>query len=102
MALSQNTDIQTLFHELADAWRRERGPTSSVEHMAMQPAYRRIIRLGQPAIPLILDELNRRPDHWFWALRAISGENPVPHEHAGNLRLMAEYWLNWGSKHGYI
>ncbi len=102
MALSQNTDIQAIFHELADAWRRERGPTSSVERMAMQPAYQRIIGLGQPAIRLILNELQARPDHWFWALRSITGENPVLLEHMGNVKLMSQDWLSWGKERGYI
>src|SRR5216117_3328493 len=102
MALSQNTDLETTFHELADTWRRETGHVSSVEQLAMHPAYQRIIGLGQPAIPLILNELRTRPNHWFWALRAITGDDPVPPEHAGSLKLMAQDWLNWGTKRGYI
>jgi hypothetical protein len=102
VALSQNTDIQTIFHELANEWRRERGPTSSVEGMAMQPAYQKIIGLGQPAVALILDELKRSPDHWFWALRAITGDNPVPEDHWGNVNLMAKDWLSWGREHHLI
>lgn len=103
MALSQNTDVlQTTFHELADAWRRGTGYMSSVQDMAMHPAYQRIIGLGQPAIALILEELQARPNHWFWALRAITGDNPVPENHVGNVKLMAQDWLSWGKERGYI
>ena len=102
MALSQNTDVQTLFHEMANTWRKETGYMSSVQDRAMHPAYQRIIGLGQPAVPLILDELQTRPDQWFWALRAITGENPVPEEHQGNINVMAKDWLNWGKERGYI
>jgi hypothetical protein len=41
------------------------------------PAYQRIIEMGQPVMPLIFRELEREPDHWFWALQSITGENPV-------------------------
>jgi hypothetical protein len=29
------------------------------------------------------EELQREPDQWFWALEAITRENPVPAEAAG-------------------
>ncbi len=102
MALSQNTDIKTTFHELADTWRRETGYMSSAQDMAMHPAYQRIMGMGQPAIALILKELEAKPDHWFWALRSLTGENPVLAEHIGNVKLMAQDWLSWGYKHGYV
>src|SRR5436189_3535977 len=98
MALSQNTNIEVTFHNLVSDWRKGRGPVSSVTQMVMHPSYQRIIGLGQPAIPLILGEMKQQPDQWFWALKAISGENPVPQEHAGDVKRMTEDWLNWGSE----
>jgi len=67
----------------------------------MHPAYQQIIGLGPPALPLILAELDRELDHWFWALKAISGEDPVPIESRGNMREMANAWLKWGREKGY-
>jgi hypothetical protein len=90
------------FEELAERWRRERGPTSSPMEMVMKPSYLRIIGLGKPAVPLLLRELHKRPDHWFWALISITGENPVAPEHSGDLKKMAEDWLAWGREHSYI
>jgi hypothetical protein len=58
--------------------------------------------MSEPAVPLILKELQARPDHWFTALRAITGENPVPDEHRGDLRAMADDWLRWGVDAGYL
>jgi len=40
--------------------------TSSLRNMVTHPAYRQIIRLGRNALPLLLRELNERPDHWSW------------------------------------
>jgi hypothetical protein len=60
----------------------------------MHPAYQQIIGLGPAGVPLLLRELEREPDHWFWALRAITGEDPVPEEARGRLREMAAAWLS--------
>jgi hypothetical protein len=35
------------------------------------------------------------PDHWFWALEMITGEDPVPVNAYGNTILMANAWLEW-------
>jgi hypothetical protein len=76
--------------------------SGSIVDICMHPAYQRIIGKGPAAILFILRELQREPDHWFWALRATTGENPVPEEHAGRLDLMAEDWLEWGRKAGHL
>ncbi|MCT7988773.1 hypothetical protein [Laspinema olomoucense] len=95
------TDIETRFLELAQQWRRETGMMSLVTKMSMHPAYQRIIGMGQPVVPLILRELEQEPDHWFWALQAITGANPVQPEQRGRLTQMAAAWIEWGREHGY-
>lgn len=57
--------------------------------------------MGKPAIALILQDLKSQPDHWFWALRSITGENPVQPEDRGRVAQMAAAWLEWGRQHGY-
>ena len=64
--------------------------------------YQRTIGLGSMAVPLILAELRRETDHWFWALEAITGENPVPVDAAGNVHAAAEAWLRWGRDKGLV
>jgi len=90
------------FHRLAAAWRENRGPTSSLTEMAMRPEYQQIIGMGRDAVPLLLQELRKTPDHWFWALVAITGEDPVPPEHKGKLSEMTKAWLQWGKDQGYL
>ncbi len=94
--LAQENDLSHRFQELAKTWRRESQYTSSVHEMSMHPAYQRIIGMGPVAIPFLLKELQRRPDHWFWALNAITGVDPVPESDRGNLPKMASAWVNWG------
>jgi len=89
------------FVALADEWRHSQGVTSSLTKLVMHPAYQQIIGMGETAVPLIFRELEKEPDHWFWALKSITGDDPVSDESRGNIRQMAEEWLEWGKKQGY-
>ena len=91
---------ETLFQQLAEQWRSETEYISSLSKMALHPAYQRIIGLGKPAVPLILSELQKRSDHWLWALHAITGEAPAPPN--ATFREAAQAWLDWGREKGYL
>lgn len=93
--------VAELFDQLRDEWLAGRQP-GDVQRMVLHPAYQRIIGLGLPVVPFILGELKKRPDHWFWALNAITGENPVPKEAEGNIEEMTQAWLAWGREKGYV
>jgi hypothetical protein len=101
LAKSDHENIEPEFLSLAETWKAERPSTSSMTAIVMHPAYQRIIGLGKPALPLILRELSKELDHWFWALKSISGEDPVPVEHRGRMKQMAQDWLQWGREKGY-
>lgn len=89
------------FFSLKKEWEAATAHLSSTTKIAIHPAYQQIIGMGQIAIPLILSEMKKQPDHWFWALRSITGEDPVLPEHKGKLRQMTEDWLKWGRRNGY-
>ena len=89
------------FQRLAAQWRAQTAFAPSVLQMATHPAYQQIIGMGPSAIPHILRELKVRPEHWFWALRAITGENPVDERDRGDLKKMRLAWLKWGLRNGY-
>jgi hypothetical protein len=89
------------FFDLVATWKRERGPHSSSARLAEHPAYQQIIGMGPAAIPLLLRELERQPDHWFRALHALTGATLVAPEHQGQLPAMAQDWLRWGREQGY-
>jgi hypothetical protein len=93
---------QERFQQLAAEWREKSRHMSNTAQMAMLRPYQKIIGMGSAAIPLILEELRREPDQWFWALEAITDVNPVPPEAQGKVRLMAQAWIEWGKKHGFI
>jgi hypothetical protein len=88
------------FAELAATWQRETALESFISRKAMNPAYQRIIGLGPAVVPLILRELAAGPGHWFWALTALTGEDP-----AAETRTFAETtraWLAWGEERGLL
>jgi hypothetical protein len=89
------------FADLVVCWKRERGPYSSSARLAEHPAYQQIIGMGPEVVPLLLRELEREPDHWFRALHALTGADPVPPESRGKVREMAAAWLRWGREQGY-
>jgi hypothetical protein len=70
--------------------------------MIRHPAYLEIIDLGEPVVPLLLDELQREPDFWFAALQKITGADPVPKTSAGKIKEMAKAWLDWGRDKGLL
>lgn len=89
------------FQTLAAQWRQETRHLSLMSDIVLNTAYQQIVGMGMPAIPLLLKELQERPDHWFWALRSITGENPILPDDRGRVTKMAKAWLQWGKDHGY-
>ncbi len=94
--------IHERFQRLAAEWKEQSRCLSNSAQMAMLKPYQRIIGMGPAVVPLILEELRREPDQWFWALEAITEQNPVPHEALGKTRQMAEAWLHWGNQQGLL
>lgn len=93
--------LEQHFVGLAAKWKAVNKFTSSVSRMIVDPSYHEIIRMGDVATPLLLAELEHEPDHWFAALEAITGANPVSKDAAGNIDKMANAWLRWGKREGY-
>lgn len=85
--------LEVTFENLADQWEDETVFESVVTRKAMHPAYQRIIGMGRPAVPLILRRLQREPAQWFWALTAITGEDPARGEDTVEGATAA--WLAW-------
>lgn len=97
-----NDAVRDKFLGLAEQWRSETGHSSKMLHKFMNRNYQQIIGMSDDVIPVLLDELQTNPDHWFWALEMITGENPIKQEHAGYLDLMSNDWIEWGKEKGHI
>ncbi len=94
--------VERYFAVLAEQWYLDTLHSSAYLDKVLHPAYQRIIGLGKDAIPFILNELKDEPSEWFWALRALTGEDPTTSAMAGNRVETAKAWLNWGKENGYI
>jgi hypothetical protein len=95
-------ELRERFRRLAEEWQDQARHMSVSRRMARLPAYQEIIAMGPPAVPLILEELRRRLDHWFLALEAITGVDPVPPELKGYVQAEADAWIAWGKAHGHL
>jgi hypothetical protein len=94
--------FEARFKALADAWRHgSLGPSSDLAHLLIHPAYLAIIAMGPDVVPLIMEEMRERPDHWHRALAALTDVDPVPREAAGDVVAIADAWLAWYAG-GYV
>lgn len=87
------------FNELAKQWRRETRHCSVLSQRYAHPAYRKILAMGQDAIPWILNELRDRPDRWFSALADLTEYDEIGSDHTFDSAV--EAWLEWGQRNNY-
>ncbi len=94
--------LASRFEVLFQQWKRETLLSSSGTEITNHPAYQGIIEMGPSVVPFILIKLKEDPQHLFYALFKITGENPVKPSHVGKLTKMKEDWLKWGASKGFI
>ena len=102
MLVRSRDDLRQKFRALTKEWRAATEVVSSSTEIFSHPAYQRIMAMGEFAVPFILRELEREPDHWDYALWMITGENPVSPVDAGRMDRIAQAWIRWGKEHRYI
>lgn len=100
LPLQRKSALQVRFEDLCWEWNKTRDEFSSGIDNFVLPAYQHIIGLGPDAVPLILRALQNQLDDWFWALRAITGADPVPAEHLGDFNQMRGDWFAWAKDNG--
>ena len=86
------------FKKLLVKWHEERGCSSSLSDIVSCSAYKQIIEMGEPVLPIIFSQIESEeddPDHWSAALEQITGQDPVPIEAHGDTVKMAAAWLKW-------
>lgn len=91
-------DLDQRFARLAERWGLEAGGRSISTQMMDSDAFREIVALGEPVVPLILRELEHSHLHWHLALREITGENPATAAQPGKINEVRAAWLAWGRR----
>jgi hypothetical protein len=90
---SDADDVREEFERLKEAWEEKSEYMSVLTDMVLLQEYQRIIGLGRPAVPLLIEELRNGGDHWFWALVAITGRDHA--EGAKNYDEAVARWIDW-------
>jgi hypothetical protein len=83
------------FNKLKQEWIEETKTLSSISEICMHPAYQQIIGMGKTIISYIIQEMVENPNHWFWALKSITGVDPVPPDKRGQMEKMTSAWFKW-------
>jgi hypothetical protein len=101
----EHSTLEESFRIQVDRWKRATGHLSSLKKAIAHPSYLRIIGLANQSSGfelerLLLHELESEPDHWFPALTAITGENPIRPEYDFDEAVAA--WLDWGRAKGIL
>ena len=91
--------VAARFAQLAHDWYAATGNWSSPSKRYMHASYQRIIGLGPDVVPVLLRDL---PHDWFYALWAITGQNPIQPADRGNIHAMARAWRQWGASQGHL
>jgi hypothetical protein len=98
--LRPERDVEATFKQLASVWERETLLVSSPTEAATRDSYQKIIGLGLQCVPLLLERLRESRRNYFWALDAITHQNPA--EHAESVGEAIDAWMEWGRDNGYI
>ena len=98
--------VEKRFFDLARAWKNQTAGYSLVAKKITNEKYMDIIGMGvtlkEPVIRLILQDLQKGPDFWHFALKSITQENPVAKADIRDLRKVREAWLAWGNQHNLL
>ncbi len=100
--LTEQLFTQLQFQLLAEKWKEESKFLNFAKEITQLADYQSIIAMGKAVLPYILEDMQRQPNHWFTALKAITGVNPVKAEHRGNLQSMTNDWLLWAKNEQII
>lgn len=95
-------DLERELAALEAEWKKDTLVSSNMEKILGHWAYRKIIALGPPVVPLLLERLRYEPDHWFYALSQITGEEPKLVNGDETFEGATEAWVRWGKQKGLI
>jgi hypothetical protein len=89
------------FNQVASDWLTATGHLSSIRRKLDHPLYRELVSMGEPAVPLILKAISRRPSRLVRALADITREDPADRASAENILDVIQAWITWGRDRGY-
>ena len=94
--------IAESFSNLAKKWKEETGGMSSMSQITSNKNYLGVLLLGRPVVKYIIDDLRKEAAPWFFVLSLLSGRDDIGREHRGHFRKIANAWIEWWEKEGYL
>jgi hypothetical protein len=95
-------ETERVFRQLATEWNREAGKISNPVKLFMHKKYQQIIGLGPQAVPFMMQDIADGKGNWYWAIAAITREDPIRPEDAGDMAKIRMAWIAWGKERGYL
>ena len=95
LPLAEDAKFKAHFEELQAAVERtyDEGDDPTYFHL-------NIWGMGPAILPLIFARLQNDDEYWFWALMAITGEDPAAQTES--FEQAKQVWLTWARVHGYV
>ena len=87
------------FDGLTAMWKHDTLFSSNSHEICEHPAYRAIISMGEPVLPLIFKSFTVELDHWFLALAEITGVDAA--SGCTTMGQARDAWVSWGTARGY-
>ena len=98
---SSAESVEQRFRRLEAVWEADTLVLSDPTRITAHWAFQEILQMGEALVPLMLRDLEERPQLWVWALPEITGADPVSPSDGGKIAKMSEAWLRWGREQGY-
>ena len=96
-SISPGNHLRERFSRYIRSWKKETLFSSSIKDKIAHPEYQNIIKMGKQAVPFLLEELDKDPNHAiFIALRRTANEDPTSPEMGFWEAVMA--WKEWAKE----
>lgn len=89
-------DVAKEFRRLTKQMEGRLGPTSRLREWLFSEEYVAIVGLGPRVVPHLLVDLRKHVRPWFFALRALTRQDPTVGVSPGNFEELARHWVAWG------
>lgn len=71
--LLNEINLKETFNSLMKAWEKKTMFSSSISNIINDTNFKRIVQMGPDILPLIIDELDKKPSNLVWSLNLITG-----------------------------
>jgi hypothetical protein len=91
-------ELEATFNALADEWEAHRRKTilsSSIWDYLNHPAYKKLVGLGRPAIPYIIERYKKDQLPWGFVLQEITGIQIIKDPNSFSPGEVKKQWIDW-------